>query len=333
MLKSKNNFIPRKLSDYYPQVVLRLYERIINNNDKKIILYGFSNNMKWLFRILKNDGITPIMCDWRKKYVNYDCGGQNLTNVNEIKDDSNILIVICLEEINDLKEGILYLQSLSKNKINVIYDRTDPNLPFRQEEPFKTISSKAMKRAPSMLRDSQLFDLIQYISQTKNVPGDVLEFGSLYGGSGAVIAEAVNYYGKKNVWLFDTFEGIPKSKYGLDFHWNDSFSDNSYAEVRDAFFDLKNVTVVKGNISETYKKFSNNISFGYLASDTYESGELLLNFMWPKLSKGGIICVCDYGSYPNALPLTVYVDNFLKTIEDEVFTYRPETCGIFFIKK
>ena len=42
-----------------------------------------------------------------EKYVNYDCGGQNLTNVNEIKDDSNILIVICLEEINDLKEGIL----------------------------------------------------------------------------------------------------------------------------------------------------------------------------------------------------------------------------------
>ena len=69
-----------------------------------------------------------------------------------------------------------------------------------------------------------------------------------------------------------------------------------------------------------------------MASDTYESGELLLNFMWPKLSKGGIICVCDYGSYPNALPLTVYVDNF-KTIEDEALHIDLKLWNIFYENK
>ena len=82
----------------------------------------------------------------------------------------------------------------------------------------------------------------------------------MYGGSGAVIAENCKLLWKKMfgslILLKDT-----KIKIWFDFHWNDSFSDNSYAEVRDAFFDLKNVTVVKGNISEIYKKFSNNISF------------------------------------------------------------------------
>ena len=173
-----------------------------------------------------------------------------MIDINDIENNEKYLLVICIEEINLLKESITFIQNSSKEKINVIYDRTDPNIPYRQESPYREISQKASNRALSMIRDEQLFDLIQFISQTKNVPGDVVEYGSLYGGTGAVLAEALNYFGK--LWLFDTFSGIPKSKYGLDFHWNNSFSDNSYAEVRDIFSDLENVQVVKGNICKTY---------------------------------------------------------------------------------
>jgi len=119
----------------------------------------------------------------------------------------------------------------------------------------------------------------------------------------------------------------------LDFHWNGSFSNNSYAEVKNAFSDLKNVKVVKGNIIESYKILKNNISFGYIASDTYETGKILLRFLWERLSIGGIICVCDYGSFPNAIPLTVHVNNFIKSIEEKAFIYRPDEFGIFIIKK
>ena len=58
-----------------------------------------------------------------------------------------------------------------------------------------------------------------------------------------------------------------------------------------------------------------------------------MKFLWSKLSVDGIICICDYGSFPNALPLTVFVDEFVEKIEDEVFTYRPDKFGIFLIKK
>ena len=95
---------------------------------------------------------------------------------------------------------------------------------------------------------------------------------------------------------------------------------------------MDNVIVVKGNICETYNKIKNPISFGYLASDTYESGEILLDFMWSKLSPGGIIAVCDYGSFPNAIPLTVHVDSFIKNIEDKAFIFRPDKFGIFIRK-
>jgi len=289
--------------------------------------------MKWLLRLLQENGITPLLTDWREKYSDYDCGGYQMISVAELDDDTDTLLVVCVEEINDLKDGINFIFNLGKHKIKVIYDRIDDNIPFRQENPFKGISERARERAISMISDAQLFDLIQYVDQTKNVQGDVVEYGSLYGGSGAVIAEAVKYFGEKQVWLFDTFSGIPDSRYGLDFHWNGSFSDNSYSAVKDAFSDMSNVKVIKGNICETYNQVTNPISFGYLASDTLETGEILINFMWSKLSPGGIICVCDYGSFPNAIPLTVYLDQFTKKISDQALIFRNERCGIFIMKK
>tara|TARA_B100000965_G_scaffold405215_1_gene438378 strand:- start:1038 stop:2045 length:1008 start_codon:yes stop_codon:yes gene_type:complete len=332
MPKKENQYVPVVVEDYYPKVTSRLLNRILKVNPKDVVLFGFSDNMKWLLRLLQENSITPILTDWREKYANYDCGGHQMVPLEKLEDTEDTLLVVCVEEINDLKDGINFLFNLGKHKLKIIYDRTDLNIPFRQEEPYKGISDRARKRAISMISDAQLFDLIQYIDQTKDVEGDVVEYGSLYGGSGAVIAEAVKHFGEKPVWLFDTFSGIPDSRYGLDFHWNGSFSDNSYAAVRDAFSDMSNVKVIKGNICETYNKVTNPISFGYLASDTIESGELLMNFMWPKLSPGGIICVCDYGSFPNAIPLTVYIDEFIKKIASEAFIFRADNCGIFIRK-
>ncbi len=328
-----NNFVPVKVEDYYPKVTVRLLNKILKAAPDKVVLYGFSENMKWLLKLLQERSITPILTDWRDKYKDYDCGGHGLVPVKTLEDTSSTLLVVCVEEINDLKDGIKFLYHLGKNSIRVIYDRADANLPFRQEEPYKEISERACARATSMISDSQLFDLIQFIEQTNNIQGDVVEYGSLHGGSGAVIAEAVKFFGEKPVWLFDTFDGIPDSKYGLDYHWNGSFSDNSFSQVRDAFSDMDNVTIVKGNICDTYNTVSDNpISFGYLASDTLESGELLMNYMWPKLSPGGIIAVCDYGSFPNAIPLTVFMDEFIKEISSEAFIFRADKFGIYIMK-
>ena len=111
-----------------------------------------------------------------------------------------------------------------------------------------------------MISEDQLFDLIQFIEQTKDVDGDVVEYGSLHGGSGAILSEAVEYFSPlKKVWLFDTFKGIPKSKYGLDYHWTNSFMNNSFSEVSNAFKDLKNVNVIQGDINKTYNKVIKNI--------------------------------------------------------------------------
>lgn len=331
-MNNRSEYVPLELPDYIPQVVSRLMRRIRAERLETIALYGFGDNMKWLFRLLQADGLSPILCDWRPIFVEYDCGGKGLVSIDSLNDDPTTLLVVCVEELHEIKGAIRHLIDGQINRMPVIYDRAEPHSPFHQEQPFKGIAERARVRARSMISDAQLFDLIQLVRATSRVEGDVVEFGSLHGGSGAILVEAVNHYGKKPVWLFDSFAGIPKSKYGLDHRWDGAFSNNSFKEVQNAFADCPHVKVIGGNICETYNVVTNAVSFGYIASDTLESGELLLDFLWPKLSVGGIIAVCDYGSYPNCIPLTVMVDKFLEAKPD-AFVFHTGIVGIFVMKR
>jgi O-methyltransferase len=331
-LNTKNLYSPPVTQDYVPGVVKRLLGRIQTEQYETLALYGFGRNMKWIYRLLQESGKTPILCDWRPEFIGYDCGGLDVISVQDLQNYSKCLLVLALEDIEQQKAAMRYLFLERLSHIPVIYDRSESYNPIYQQEPYKKIYEKACGRATSMISDDQLFDLIQYIRLTKDIPGDVVEFGSLYGGSGAVIAEALNFFGKKPLWLFDSFSGIPKSRYGLDHRWNNEFSDNSFAEVRNAFADLDHVKVIAGNLVETHKLIENPVSFGYIASDTLESGELLLNFLWPKLSPGGIIAICDYGSFPNCIPLTMFADYYFEDKAD-AFIFFPAKLGIFILKK
>ena len=43
---SVENGIPVEVSDYYPNVALRLLNKVINLSHEKVVLHGFSDNMK-----------------------------------------------------------------------------------------------------------------------------------------------------------------------------------------------------------------------------------------------------------------------------------------------
>lgn len=330
----ENEYIPLTIEDYIPNVVKRLYEKIKSDNFNKIVLLGFSDNMKWLNTIFKKNKTKLVLADWRNKFIGYDCGGEILISILDVENSEDNLIVVCNEKVNEIKDAINFIIDNNLLKPKYLFDNFISNDPFNHESPYKQIALKAKSRATSMITDDQLFDLIQFIEQTSEVEGDIVEFGSLHGGSGAVITEAVNYFTpNKKVWLFDTFQGIPKSKFGLDYHWDNSFMNNSYMEVSEAFKDLDNVKVIKGDLNQTYLKVKNKISFGYIASDTYESGILLLEFIWNKLNRGGIISICDYGSFPNCYPITVAVDRFVKNKKKEIFVFRPANLGFYILKK
>lgn len=331
MLNSKRDESRKKVFTefYVSEFINDLIHRIEDTGYKKICLCGFNENMKWLSRLL-DERFDISLSDTREEYINYDCGNKIVKNIFDLE-LNNYLIVITAEEPSIIKQHIDKIYPSNIRAIPLIYDSRPIYNPLRQDQPYKQIITGAEKRALSMITDQQLFDLIQLIKMTKNIVGNVVEYGSLHGGSGAVLAEALSYYGLKDLFLFDTFAGIPNSSYGVDWRWTNSFANNSYSQVCNAFKDLSNVKVVKGNIKETHKTVDGPFSFAYIASDTIESGIYLMDYIWPRLSKGGIVHTCDYGSYPNCLPLTTFLERF-ESDNSDVQSFRTSKCGIYFVK-
>ncbi len=324
----------RSVSFYVPALVDKLLVRIEAENPSSVALYGFGEGMKWLNRILKDRGRKVSLFDWREKIVGYDCGGDEVRSVEEVRDmPKATLMVLCVEDVDLMKSAVSYLIDCKLTHIPTIYEVSGHYSPFHQESPYKQIGERAKKRRTSMIEDEKLFNLIQAVRATADVPGDVAEFGCFNGGSAAIIVEAVNHYKKKPVYLFDTFKGIPVSKYGLDHRWKSTFSNNSFSEVRDSFADCDNVKVISGPIAETHRQLSGAISFCHIAIDTMESAELLLNFIWPKLSVNGIVAVDDYGAFPNCLPLTVVTDRFMKEQKNAFLFHTAATTGFFAMKR
>lgn len=317
---------------YLPEVVRKLLNRIDAEHFSKIALYGFSDSMKWLYRMLRERGHAPVLTDWRDEFVGYDCGGGTVGHVADVKDAKDTLLVVCPDDHDIMKAAIGFLIDNKYDDIPVIYELSEPHNPFLRHEPWKGIRERARARAISMISDEKLFNLAQYIHLTSHLQGTVVEFGSFQGGSSAVIIEAVNHFGKKPVMIFDSYEGIPESRYGVDYRWKATFSNNSYAEVKNAFRDCDNVQVVKGNVIETMEMVKGPVVFCHIAIDTLEAGEAALNKIWPMLVPEGIIVVDDYGSFPNCVPLTVFTDKFFEGRTD-AFKFLTQWTGVFVMKR
>mgnify|MGYP001569125539 CR=1 FL=1 len=128
----------------------------------------------------------------------------------------------------------------------------------------------------------------------KSVSGDVAQVGIYKGGSARMIADAVGV--SKKVFLFDTFEGLP-SHSGLDGMYKGDFSDTSLEKVQELFKDDENVTVVKGLFPQSAEGVidDHKFAFVYLDVDLYESNKNSLEYFYPRMSKGGVIMIDDYG--------------------------------------
>ena len=133
---NKTEFVPLIIEDYFPNVVKRLANKTLNYNDKKIVLFGFGDNMKWLYRILKENNLNPLLCDWREKFIKYDCGGEKLQSLKSLKKENDFILVNCLSDINEIKESIRFIIKYELHHFKMIFDTDQENLPFENENPY-----------------------------------------------------------------------------------------------------------------------------------------------------------------------------------------------------
>lgn len=163
-------------------------------------------------------------------------------------------------------------------------------------------------------RELSQFCMYQHvIHKTRNVPGDIVEFGVSSGTSLVSFIRLNSIYnknvpndiGRKSVFGFDTFEGLPfidsqtdlNSKSKLrpsDMKIGGYDGSQSYNELNSFCKKYKNVKLYKGLFSDTvprFKKENKHHSFSliHIDCDLYESTKDALEGLILRLNVGGII--------------------------------------------
>lgn len=323
------------VEDYYPENVKVLLRSLDDKIHYWVCLVGFGETMKWLTRLLSEIDRDLSLHDWREKFWGYDCYPHTVESLEIILQKKNPLIVICSDELDQIKHCIQVLVNSELRQIPTILGYSQNYNPIRQEYVYQQIITKAEKVAKSLNTDNRLFNLVQLVRETRFVSGDIVELGSFSGGTGAVIVESMKHWGsnpEKNVWLFDSYQGIPPSNLGIDYRWSGMFSNVSFSEVKDGFSKYCNVRLVKGPIEETIGQINFPISLAHIDIDTYEGVKLATERIWPLVTEGGVILYDDFGFFPNCLPLTTYVATFAEQQSDAFKFYLPSN-GYFLIKR
>lgn len=145
-----------------------------------------------------------------------------------------------------------------------------------------------------LLNENEAYQIYLAVRKTKEIKGSIAEVGVYKGGSARLICEAKN---KKNLYLFDTFEGLPglSNKDDRSALCYEGQLVSSFEQVKNYLQKYSNVYIYKGLFPATSDPIKNKkFSFVNLDVDIYESTLNCLKFFYPRMSSGGIIISHDY---------------------------------------
>jgi O-methyltransferase len=151
--------------------------------------------------------------------------------------------------------------------------------------------------------------LYQMARQCRKVAGDFFECGVDRGGSARFIANVMHGSGK-TLHLFDTFGGMPASDRSVDYHQEGDFPEVPAEQVA-AFVGYESEVVIhKGLIPHTFDGMEDaRIAFAHVDVDIYESTKACCEFIYPRLSRGGVIVFDDYAR-PTCQGARVAIDEY-----------------------
>jgi len=151
--------------------------------------------------------------------------------------------------------------------------------------------------------------------------GNLAEVGVFVGTTAKAIAEMK---GNNPLYLFDTFEGLPRPTKEDEGEFIESFFSNTSLEsVKHYLKDYPNINLYTGLFPDSApqeikdKKFI----FVHLDVDLYESTTNCLGYFYDRMEKGGIILSHDYN---NHIGVRKAFDRFFKD-KDEIVIALPTT--------
>lgn len=151
----------------------------------------------------------------------------------------------------------------------------------------------------TLVSPDRCYVLYSLARQALNVEGDFWECGVYRGGTAAMLAQVLARLPSarpKQLHLFDTFAGMPDTDRAKDLHQAGDFSDTSIDAVRHAVKCDGIVRYHQGLIPNTFRGLEGSaIAFAHVDVDIYRSVLDCCQFIYPRLSPGGVMVFDDYG--------------------------------------
>jgi hypothetical protein len=160
-----------------------------------------------------------------------------------------------------------------------------------------------------------MYKATEYIVKQR-VPGEFVECGVWRGGSIMVAALALKQFGctHRKIYLYDTFEGLPKP--------DENLSSTGYPR--------ENIVFVKGMVEQTIPAtVPERIAMLRLDTDWYSSTRHELLHLWPKMEQHGVLIIDDYGHWMGAKKA---VDEYFHQTRTPVLLNRIDYSGRLGIK-
>jgi len=195
-------------------------------------------------------------------------------------------------------------------------------------------------------RFSKFISHLEFFRQTSNIRGEIMEFGVFKGNSffrWIKFRDLLEQTQSRKIIGFDIFGNFPEAIYEDDKLKRDAFVKEtsggksiSEAELRSLLQEQKlesNVEIIPGDILKTLDEYLENnphlkISLLHIDVDLYEPTKLVLEKLYDKVTKGGIIIFDDYGAFAGT---NKAVDDFFKGSRE--IQKLPFSNAISYIKK
>ena len=193
-------------------------------------------------------------------------------------------------------------------------------------------------------RISKIIAQYEIYKMVKDIPGTIVECGVFKGVSLARFAMFREILGNpfnKKIIAFDTFDKFPETSFVQDQKartgfiqdaGEDSISKQQMEKVLENKGTNKFVELIVGDITKTVPNYIENnpelkISLLNLDTDIYEPAVTILEHLYPKITKRGILILDDYGTHPGE---TKAVDEYFKDekVEIKKFPFAMTPCYI-----
>lgn len=183
--------------------------------------------------------------------------------------------------------------------------RIRENFPEIESELFWELYAVAKRY--SLLNVTGFYNLWQsahYIARSR-IAGEIVECGCFLGGATIFLSLTLQHLGTwRPITLFDTFEGPPLNMvdtvFGVEHrgHKLPDFEESVRMNIQEAGADLGQFRLVRGKAEDTTPRFNFvGICMLRLDTDFYDSTKVEWEALYPKLVRGGVIIVDDYGLF------------------------------------